>query len=176
MYVILAKLFLRAIRNPLDTSSSAHQYGSHKGCTPTKQAMHLLAHLLGTEDTYAWLLDIAKVFPSTPHDSIHTALDLIGTPQVLRAPVYKGSTNQYHQQYQHCLTCWIKEGFPLSPSLFILHAPVYKGSTNQYHQQYQYCLTRGIKRDAPSPHHCLYWSAKHSAPHFPNVKVFFVCR
>ena len=122
MYVILAKLILNAIQHPLDASLSPHQYGSRKGHTPTKQAIQLLTTLSASDDPVICLLDIAKAFPNTPHDSIHTALELIGTPQSIRTLIksmYQGSTNQY-QDYQYKLTRGIKEGCPLSPSLFVL--------------------------------------------------------
>ena len=122
LYVILAKLILNAIQQPLDASLSPHQYGSRKGHTPTKQAIQLLTTLSTADEPVICLLDIAKAFPSTPHDSIHTALELIGTPQSIKTlikSIYQGSTNQY-QNYQYKLTRGIKEGCPLSPSLFVL--------------------------------------------------------
>ena len=122
LYVILTKLILNAIQHPLDASLSPHQYGSRKGHTPTKQAIQLLTTLSSAEESVICLLDIAKAFPSTPHDSIHTALELIGTPQTIRTlikSIYQGSTNQY-QDYHYKLTRGIKEGCPLSPSLFVL--------------------------------------------------------
>ena len=96
--------------------------GRRKGHTPTKQAIQLLTTLSSADEPVICLVDIAKAFPSTPHDSIHTTLELIGTLQSIRTlikSIYQGSTNQY-QDYQYKLTRGIKEGCPLSASLFVL--------------------------------------------------------
>ena len=106
MYVILAKLMLTAIQQPLDASLSPHQYGSRRGHTPTKQAIQLHTALSAVDDPIICLLDIAKAFPSTPHESIHTALEIMGAPQPVRTlikSIYQGSTNQY-QDYHYKLT------------------------------------------------------------------------
>ena len=78
--------------------------------------------LSAMDDAVICLLDIAKAFPSTPPDAIHTALELIGAPHSIRmlvSAIYSGSTNRY-QDFQYKLPKGIKEGCPLSPSLFLL--------------------------------------------------------
>ena len=80
------------------------------------------SELLQRKKSYVCLLDIAKAFPSTPHPSILEALRIIGTPPNLLnmiSSIYHSSSNQYHD-FQYPLRRGIKEGCPLSPSLFIL--------------------------------------------------------
>ena len=68
------------------------------------------------------LRDIAKAYPSTPHPSINVALEAIGTPRRLIRLIeliYQQSTHSY-KEFNYPLSRGIKEGCPLSPSLFVL--------------------------------------------------------
>ena len=68
------------------------------------------------------LLDIAKAYPSMPHECLTYGLRLIGTLARIYnmvASIYAHSTGMYGDA---CfpLPLGIKEGFPLSPALFVL--------------------------------------------------------
>ena len=68
IYIVLARLLLDAIRQPINTALSDTQAGSRTSYTTSQQAMNLLLELHERhEGSYISLLDNAKAFPSTPH-------------------------------------------------------------------------------------------------------------
>jgi len=83
------------MNGPIDSSVSESQGGSRKGHTTTGQAIAMWATLAAQEGRqYVCLLDIAKAFPSVPHQSLLQALQAIGAPlQLLRIiqRIYQGS-------------------------------------------------------------------------------------
>ena len=120
IYIVLARLILDAVQQPINTAVFDTQAGSY---TTWQHAMNLLVELHERcEGSYIYLLDIAKAFPSTPHVCLVEALQALGAPpRVSRMvkSVYTLSTCQYGK-LQFPLTRGIKEGRPLSPSLFVL--------------------------------------------------------
>ena len=80
MYIVLTKLVLTAIHDPIDASLSQWQAGARKGRTTTGQAIGLWANLAHSgAPRYVCYLDIAKAFPSAPHRSLLRALQTLGT-------------------------------------------------------------------------------------------------
>ena len=68
MCIVLARLILDAIQEPINAALSHTQAGSRKGYATSQQAMNLIMELHEKlEGIYICLLDIAKAFPSTPH-------------------------------------------------------------------------------------------------------------
>ena len=83
MYSILARLISDTLRGHIDITAalSDPQAGSRQGYTTPQQAhrMSMLLHQYG-DGVLACLLDIAKSYPSMPHECLTYRLRLIGTP------------------------------------------------------------------------------------------------
>ena len=122
IYIVLARLILDAIQQPINTTLSDTQAGSRKGYTTSQQAMNLLMELHERpEGSYICLLDIAKAFPSTPHVCLVESLQAIGAPPHVSCMVQSIHTLSMCQyaKLRFPLTVGIKEGCPLSPALFV---------------------------------------------------------
>ena len=123
IYIVLVRLILDAIQQPINAALSDTQAGSRKGYTTSQQAMNLLMELHERpEGSYICLLDIAKAFPSTPHVCLVESLQAIGAPPHVSRMVksiYTPSTCQCGK-LRFPLTRGIKEGRPLSLALFVL--------------------------------------------------------
>ena len=79
IYIVLARLILDAIQQPINTAMFDTQAGSRKGCTTSQQAVNLIMDLHERpEGSYICLLNIAKGFPSTPHVCLVESLQAIG--------------------------------------------------------------------------------------------------
>ena len=123
MYSILARLILDTLRGPIDAALSDPQAGCRRGYTTSQQAlrMSMLLHQYGY-GALACLLDIAKAYPSMPHECLTYGLQLIGTPARIYnmvTSIYAHSTGVYGD-VRFPLRHGIKEGCPLSPALFVL--------------------------------------------------------
>ena len=84
--------------------------------------MLIRLHEKDNEEAYVCLIDVAKAYPSMPHPAITYALQAIGTPQHLIEmirDIYHRSTLQYGS-FEYSLERGVKEGYPLSPLLFVL--------------------------------------------------------
>ena len=83
IYIVLARLILDAIQQPISTALSDTQAGSRKGYTTSQQAMNLIMDLHARpEGRYICLLDIATAFPSTLHMCLVEPLQAIGAPNI----------------------------------------------------------------------------------------------
>ena len=80
--------------------------------------MSMLLHQYG-DGALVCLLDIAKVYPSMPHECLTYGLRLIGTPARIYNMVAAHSTAVYGDVH-FPLRRGIKEECPLSPALFVL--------------------------------------------------------
>ena len=123
MYSILAWLILDTLRGPIDAALSDPQAGCRRGYTTSQQALRMLMllHQYG-DGALVCLLDIAKAYPSMPHECLPYGLQLIGTPARIYnmvASIYAHSTGMYGD-IRFPLRHGIKEGCPLSPALFVL--------------------------------------------------------
>ena len=123
MYSILARLILDTLRGPIDAALSDPQAGCRRGYTTSQQAlrMSMLLHQYW-DGALVCLLDIAKAYPSMPHECLTYGLQLIGTPARIYnmvASIYAHSTGVYGD-VRFPLRRGIKEGCPLSPALFVL--------------------------------------------------------
>ena len=124
MYSILARLILDTLRGPIDAALSDPQAGCRRGYTTSQQALRIsmLLHQYG-DGALVCLLDIAKAYPSMPHERLTYGLRrLIGTPARIYnmvASIYAHNTEVYGD-VRFPLRRGIKEGCPLSPALFVL--------------------------------------------------------
>ena len=81
IYIVLARLILDAIQQPVNAALSDTHAGSRKGYTTSRQAKTLFMELHERPaDSYICLLHIAKVFLSTPHVCVVELLQAIGAP------------------------------------------------------------------------------------------------
>ena len=123
IYIVLARLILDAIQQPINTTLFDTQAGSREGYTTSQQAMDLIMDLHARpEGRYICLLDIATAFPSTLHVCLVEPLQAIGAPphqSCMVKSIHTLSTCQCGK-LRFPLARGIKEGSPLSPALFVL--------------------------------------------------------
>ena len=123
MYSTLARRISDTLPRPIDLALSDPQAGCRRGYTNSQQALRMLMllHQYGDE-ALVCLLDIAKAYPNMPHECLTYGLRPIGTPAGIYnmvARIYAQSTGVYGD-VRFLLRRGIKEGWPLSPSLFVL--------------------------------------------------------
>ena len=135
IYIVLARLILDAIQQPINTALFDTQAGSRKGDTTSQQAMNLLMELHERpEGSYICLLDIAKAFPSTLHVCLVESLQAIGAPphvSCMVKSIYTLSTCQYGKlRFPHVpifLMCSFSSCAPLcgDPLYHMLETPTF---------------------------------------------------
>ena len=130
IYRVIMKLLRKVISRATDGTLAKNQYGGRATFTATEQAMNLQhaaerQHGEGGRPIVV-LLDVAKAFPSIPHEAIHKVLQKLACPQPIAAMIRKiynnteTTCNVAGEDIKYAPKRGVKEGCPCSPLFFLL--------------------------------------------------------